>query len=58
MLLDVGVFWEEVVNFVMKSFGKIISILVFEEKFYGEEQFLQQYFNENQVEMQDEFCFD
>ena len=58
MPLDVGTFREEVANFAMKSPGKTISIPAFEEKFYGEEQPLQQYFNENQVEMQDEFRFD
>ncbi|MEL6654837.1 MAG: nucleoid-associated protein, partial [Bacteroidota bacterium] len=56
--VDAGMFREQVANFAMKSPGKTISIPAFEERFYGEEQPLQQYFSEQQVEMQNEFRFD
>ena len=56
--MDAGIFREQVANFAMKSPGKTISIPAFEERFYGEEQPLQQYFTEQQVDMQNEFRFD
>lgn len=56
--VDAGAFREQVANFAMKSPGKTISIPAFEEKFYGESQPLQQYFSDNQMEMQNEFRLD
>lgn len=56
--MEHGVFREQVANFANKSPGKTISIPAFEEKFYGEEQPLQTYFAENELEMQDEFRAD
>lgn len=56
--VDGGAFREQVANFAMKSPEKTISIPAFEERFYGEEKPLQQYFSEQQMEVQNEFRFD
>lgn len=56
--MEHGEFREQVANFASKSPGKTINIPAFEEKFYGEEQPLQSYFAENELEMQHEFKAD
>ena len=53
-----GVFREQLANFAMKSPGKVLNIPAFEEKFYGEENPIQSYLSDQDVNMQDAFRFD
>lgn len=57
--MDAGVFREQVTQFAMKNPSKTINVAAFEEKFYGEEeQPLQTFFEENEMEVNEEFRFD
>jgi len=56
--VDSGAFREKVAQFALKNPSKTINIQSFEDEFYGNEQPLQTYFSEQNIELQNEFRFD
>lgn len=56
--VDSGVFREKVAQFALKNPAKTINIQAFEDEFYGNEQPLQNYFSNQNIDLQNEFRFD
>ncbi len=53
-----GEFREQVLNFAMRNPQKTISIAAFDEEFYGEEKTTQQFLENNEIPLDQEFRFD
>ncbi|TXB66250.1 nucleoid-associated protein [Phaeodactylibacter luteus] len=56
--MEAGRFKEQVLNFANSNPQKVINIQEFEQEFYKNENPAQQYFQDHQIEMDNEFRFD